>query len=192
MPFLYVMIGNLLFTTAYAFIAVPKGIINGGVTSFAMVLGKITGLDIALLTNALLGLLLLSCWVFLGKRYFFSALFSGACYMIFFTSFYQMAFEINLPLAACVPLSAVLVGIGYYFCIIAKSTSVGTDTIALIVHNKKPRWEIATIMYACNIAVLLLGLLTYGWTSVAAGIVFAGIQSLTLHFLLKNLTPQRI
>lgn len=186
MAFFKMIIGNLFFTSAYAFIAVPKGIINGGVTSFAMVLGKMTGLDIALLTNTLLVALLLACLVFLGREYFFNALFSGTCYMIFFTTFYRLSFEVDLPFIACVPIAAVLVGIGYYFCIAAKSTSVGVDTIALILHKRNPKRKIATTMYACNVLVLLLGFFTYGWISVAAGIVFSGIQSLTLHLLLKK------
>lgn len=186
MAFLKIIIGNLFFTGAYAFIAVPKGIINGGVTSFAMVLGKMTGMDIALLTNALLSILLFACLIFLGKQYFFSALFSGACYMTLFTAFYSMSVEVDLPFVVCVPIAAVLVGVGYYFCIVAKSTSVGVDTIALILHARNPKRKIATTMYACNVMVLLLGFFTYGWISVVAGIVFSGIQSLTLHLLLKK------
>lgn len=186
MAFLKIIVANFLFTGAYAFIAVPKGIINGGVTSFAMVLGKMTGIDIAILTNALLFVLLLSCLIFLGRRYFFSALFSGLCYMLLFTTFYHLPLTLDLPLAICVPLAAVLVGIGYYLCIDAKSTSVGVDTIAIILHERNPKRKIATTMCLCNVTVLLLGFFTYGWISVLAGIAFAGIQSLTLHFLLKK------
>lgn len=186
MAFLKIFIGNFFFTAAYAFIAVPKGIINGGVTSFAMVLGKITGIDIAFLTNAMMFTLLVACWIFLGKRYFFSTLFSGICYMFLFTVFYSLSYEVNLPFAVCVPIAAIMVGIGYYFCIAAESTSVGVDTVAIILHKRNPKRQIATTMYACNVAVLLLGFFTYGWVSVVAGIVFSGIQSLTVHFLLKK------
>lgn len=186
MAYLKIILGNVLFTGAYAFIAVPKGIVNGGVTSFAMVVGKLTGVDIALLTNALLGLLLAACLRCLGRTYFLNALFSGVCYMLLFTAFHSLGYEIDLPFAVSTLLAAVLVGIGYYLCIAAQSTSVGVDTIALILHKRDPRVNIAAAMYACNVAVLLLGWFAYGWLSVISGIAFAGIQSLTLNALLRH------
>lgn len=186
MSYLKILLGNLLFTGAYAFIAVPKGIVNGGVTSFAMVLGKLTGTDVALLTNALLALLLVACLRCLGRMYFLNALFSGICYMLLFTAFHSLEFELDLPFAVSTLLAAVLVGVGYYLCIAAHSTSVGVDTIALILHKKNPRVNIAAVMYACNVSVLLLGWFAYGWLSIAAGVAFAAIQSLTLNALLRK------
>lgn len=186
MNYLKMIIGNVLCTSAYAFISVPKGIVNGGVTSFAMVLGKIAGIDVAALTNGLLTLLLLACFLFLGRAYFLNALFSGACYMILFTTFHHMGVEVDLPFAVSVPAAAALVGVGMYFCIVAKSTTVGFDTVAIILHDRNPRVPIALTMYVCNLAVLSLGLLSYGWMSIAAGVVFAGIQSFTLHVLLRH------
>lgn len=46
----------------------------------------------------------------------------------------------------CTVIAGVLVGIGYYFCISAKSTAVGFDVIALIL-NKKIRKSISH--FAC-------------------------------------------
>lgn len=191
MAYLKIVIGNLFFTGAYAFIAVPKGIVNGGVTSFAMVLGRLTGIDIMPLTNAMLAALLAACFVFLGRAYFFSALFSGVCYMAMFSFFYSFGAAVDWPFAVCVPAAGALVGVGYYFCISAKSTSVGVDTIAIILHERCPNIGIAPTMYACNFAILSLGWFTYGWVCVLAGLAFAGVQTLTLHLLLGNFLQRR-
>lgn len=43
---LTIFLGNLLITGAYAFITVPNAIINGGVTSFSMVLGQVCRMDV--------------------------------------------------------------------------------------------------------------------------------------------------
>ena len=39
---LKIILGNFLITGAYAFITVPNEIVNGGVTSFSMILGSIS------------------------------------------------------------------------------------------------------------------------------------------------------
>lgn len=40
------MFGNILITGAYAFITVPNKIVNGGVTSFSMVLEEFSSIPI--------------------------------------------------------------------------------------------------------------------------------------------------
>ena len=44
---LFILIGNLLITSAYAFITVPHEIVNGGITSFSMVISNIIHCDIS-------------------------------------------------------------------------------------------------------------------------------------------------
>lgn len=107
---LKIILGNFLITGAYAFITVPNEIVNGGVTSFSMILGSIS----------------------------------------------------------------------------SESTAVGFDVIALILNKKNPKINIALTMYLINTCVLLFGLLSYGITSVLAGIGFTALQSLTLNCLLKR------
>ena len=60
-----ILIGNLLMGFAYAKWMKPNEIINGGVTSVAMILEKITGINILYLTNGVTILLLLICLLFL-------------------------------------------------------------------------------------------------------------------------------
>ena len=56
--FFRIFLGNILLTGAYAFITVPKIILNGGVTSFSLVLQEWTGMDVAILVDILSVLLL--------------------------------------------------------------------------------------------------------------------------------------
>ena len=87
----------------------------------------------------------------------------------------------------CTVIAGVLVGIGYYFCISAKSTAVGFYVIALILNKKNPKVNIALCMYTINVCVLLFGLFAYGMISILMGIGFTALQSLTLnHFFEKS------
>lgn len=185
MNYLKVLLGNLLITTAYAFITVPNELINGGVTSFSMILGELSSIDVAALVNTITVLLLLCCYLFLGRKYFADAVFSCLCYMGMFTLFHSMPFSLITIAPVSVPLAALMVGTGYYFCITAGSTAVGFDVVAIILNMKNSNINIASTMFAINVLVLLAGMFTFGWMSVLAGVVFTAIQTSLLNYLLS-------
>ncbi len=176
--YLSIILGNLLITGAYAFITVPNKIVNGGVTSFSMILEEVTSINLTYLVDFITILLLLLCYIFLGKTFFTGTVFSCICYLVFFSILHSTGFALIVPPA--------LVGFGYYFCISAKSTAVGFDVVALILNKKNPKINIALSMYLINMCVLLFGLFTYGMLSVLTGIGFTALQSLTLNHLLKK------
>lgn len=181
-----IILGNLLITSAYAFITVPNKMINGGVTSFSMIVSRISGIQVALLADVFTVVLLFCCWLFLGKDYFLSAIFSSLCYISMFTLFHSFSFVVHLPLVLNLLLAAIMVGSGYYFCISAKSTAVGFDTVAIILKKYRPETNLAWTMWLINNTVLLLGLMTYGVVSVITGVAFTFIQAYTLNFLLRS------
>lgn len=187
MHYLKIILGNVAMTFAYAYFAVPFGIINGGVTSFAMVLNQILPVNISLWTNTLYLSLLIICFIFMGYKYFINALFSCAAFIFFFTLFTMFPLVVPLPFFLAVPIMGILVGIGYYLCISARSTALGFDTIAIILHDRNPKINLALTIYICNIIVLLSGLFTYGIISVIAGIICSGVQSFILNLLTKKL-----
>lgn len=179
-----ILFGNLLITAAYAFIAVPHHIVNGGVTSFAMVVNELTGAEISLVTDGVTLVLLACCLLFLGREYFFKSVVSSICYMGMFTWFSSMELSLPAPDAIAVILSSVMVGLGYFLCINAKSTAVGFDVLALIIHSRNKKADVATVIRIINIVVILLGMVCYGPSAVIMGIVFTLIQTQVLKVLL--------
>ena len=177
--------GNILITSAYAFITVPNEIINGGITSFSMVLGKLSGVDLSVFVNAITVLLLLLCLIFLGKKFFLGSIFSCVCYLFFFTVFHHLGWGLPFPRLVGLLLAGVLVGTGYSLCIRCESTAVGFDVVALILNRKNPKINVALAMCIINVLVLLSGFLVYGFWAVAEGILFTALQSGTLNILQK-------
>ena len=187
-----IIIGNILISFAYAFIVIPNGVINGGVTSFSMSLNRLVPVDL-LTVNVWVTIVMIAimalCYVCLEKDYFFGSLFSCVCYIVIFNLLCLMVTDgvrefVCTYWIPCVAGAAVVLGTGYYFCISSRSTTVGMDTIAVILHEKFEKLPVAPTMYAINIIILLLGLYTYGWRSVLIGIAFAGVQAGVLHLLL--------
>ena len=186
MNYLKIILGNIFMTFAYAYIAVPFGIVNGGVTSFAMVLDKNLPGNISFWTNTLYLSLLIIYYIFMGYKCFINALFSCIAFILFFTLFTAFPLMLPLPFFLAVPCMGILIGIGYYFCISARSTALGFDTIAIILHDRNPKINLAFTIYICNVIVLLSGLFTYGIVSVIAGIICSGLQSFVLNLLTKR------
>ena len=83
-----IVLGNLLLTSAYAFLTVPNNIINGGVTSTSLLLSYYFHIDIGYIVTILIVLLLIFGRVTLGKEFFYRSLFSSVCYMVFFNLFH--------------------------------------------------------------------------------------------------------
>lgn len=188
--FFRIFLGNILLTSAYAFITVPKIILNGGVTSFSLVLEGWSGVSISFWVDLLTVVLIIISWIFLGKTYFVGALFSSVCYMVCFNFFHWLNLEVPVPDVfgtpiLATPIAAVIVAAGYYFCIAAKATAVSFDTLAMILNKKNPRFNIATTMMVINIAVLLTGAATYSLTAVVCGVVFTFLQGQCLKLFLK-------
>lgn len=185
LPILKIIIGNICMGFAYAKWMKPNKIINGGVTSVSMIIEKVSGIPIIYLTNSITALLLLLCFLFLGKGNFVRSFISSICYNLFFSLFYLAPFtaSINLPLDFL--FASVLIAIGYYCCISADASTVGMDVIALILHKKDEKINIAKTIRAVNFIVLGFGLLTYGWFSVLIGILFSFINAHILNTLLR-------
>ena len=188
--FFRIFLGNIFLTGAYAFITVPKIILNGGVTSFSLVLEAWTGIDVAILVDILSVLLIIISYIFLGKTYFVGALFSSICYMGLFNVFHWTGWELPFPElfgtpVLATPVAALLVAAGYYFCIASQATAVSFDTIALILNKHNARFEIATTMMVINIVVLLSGAATYSISAVLCGLIFTFLQAQFLKVFLR-------
>lgn len=187
--------GVALVSGAYAFITVPMTIVNGGVTSFSLILGTLTGIEMAIFVNAITILFFILCGLFLGRDYMLGSLLSCFCYMGFFTCFRAFSLHTGIAWQSMMPLAvvvaAVIVGVGYGFCISAQSTILGFDTVALILNRYEPRLSVATTMAVINCAVVLAGFIVFSWREVVAGIAFSLIQARVLAKMLHLLGGER-
>ncbi|WP_336862580.1 YitT family protein [Peribacillus frigoritolerans] len=184
---LKIIAGNISMTFAYAYLIVPNEIINGGVTSSALLLNALLGYNIAMLANLVTGLLLIICLVFLGKEYFFKSIVSSLSYMVFFNFFYSLNIQFDMNIVLVIFISSILIAIGYYLCITGNASTVGFDVIALILHHKNEKIDIAATIRIINLIVLILGLLVCGYASIVKGIAF----TLLFSYLLKKMLDRK-
>lgn len=181
-----IFIGNILLGLAYAKWMVPNKIINGGVTSLALVVSKITQLDIVYLTNGITIGLLLICFFFLGKGTLLRSLFSSVCYLSFFSFFSHWDVSLTTVLPLDFALACVVIALGYYCCLSAEASTVGMDIIALIINQKQPKFSVSKCIRYLNYLVLTLGFVTYGWQAILLGLLFSYLYSWILEKLLAS------
>lgn len=181
-----IIFGNSLIGISYACLVVPHEIINGGVTSLALIVNAISEAGIANLANVITLLLLLLCLIFLGREYFFKSILSSFCYLFFFNFFFSLHLNIDLPLTPSIILASALIALGYYLCISANATTVGVDVIAIILHHRNKKIDIAIAIRSLNYLVLLSGFWIFGWTSIMKGVLFTFIYSYLLKKLLNR------
>ena len=81
-----IALGNLLLTSAYAFLTVPNNIINGGVTSTSLLLSHYLNIDIGYISSTITILLLVFGLIALGKNSFI------AHYLVVFVIWYFLIF----------------------------------------------------------------------------------------------------
>lgn len=181
-----IFIGNVFMSFAYAKWMVPHHVINGGVTSLSLVLSKLIHLPLLYITNGLTLLLLLLCWLFLGKVSFFKSIFSSVFYMVLFSIFYEWQLPCTINLVVDLAGSVAFISFGYYCCISTGASTVGVDVIALIIHKRKPQFSSARLIRWMNCAVLLLGFFVYGIQAVLLGLLFTFLYSFLLEKMLER------
>lgn len=181
-----IALGNLLLTSAYAFLTVPNNIINGGVTSTSLLISHYLNIDIGYISTTLTIFLLVFGFFALGKDFFYRSLFSSVCYMVFFNFFHFTGISFSLHPLIIVLIAGILVGTGHYLCLREDSSTVGYDVFALFIHKKNNKFDTAIVLRVIGIAVLLVGVATFGILSVVYGIIFTLIQTQVIYLLNKH------
>jgi len=185
-----IIFGNILLGFAYAQWMRPNGIINGGVTSLAMIFERLTPISVIIFANGITVFLLILCLVFLGKERFVKSLFGGFCYNVFFALFTLIPLSLNVHIVVDLLLSCLLISAGYFLCLSAKATAVSMDVIALIIHKKYPEQSLPRIIRLINLSVLTAGLIVYGVLSVAMGVVFTFINTHLLQLYMNKFSSK--
>lgn len=105
--------------------------------------------------------------------------------MGFLSMFHSLPIYLPLHPLICVVIAGIMVGLGYYLCISANASTVGFDVIALILHSKNEKFNVAITLRVISIAVLLLGCISFGFMSVVYGILFTLIETGVLNGMMK-------
>lgn len=182
-----IILGNIVMSFGYAQFMVPYNIINGGVTSLALITSSFFNAPIDIMNVVIMFLLLVLVTLFLGKEILVKSIMSSIVYAVFFSYFVNHNFNLDCGPIVSMLLASILVAFGYFCCLVANSSTVGMDVIALIL-NKYRDLPLKKTIRVLNILILGIGFFVYGYESVILGIIFSYIYSFELGMFLKHLS----
>lgn len=175
-------LGNLLLTAAYTLFAIPNNIIDGGVTSTAVLLSYYFNINITYTISILTCIILAFSYITMGKTFFLKTLFSSLCYVIFFSFFSWLGVVIETGVLNSILIAGVLIGLGRYLCLKEKSSTLGYDPVALFCHKKNKKCSTTCILWVICSTILLLGSACFGIKIVIMGIMLVFIETQIIYW----------
>jgi len=176
-----IFVGTVMVVYAYTVYTVPNGVINGGTSSLAMSLSTLIPLSVSAWVTILTAIIALLCLLILGWRSFQNSVFSCSCYLILFHLLERYHSYPVLPVYVYLPLAGLIAGIGLYLCSIHKASTIGTDTLGLILHKYVPALSVGNCMAIFNILIMVVGLATHGAYALIKGILFTLIRTFVMN-----------
>lgn len=177
-----IALGNMLLTSAYTLFAVPNNIVDGGVTSTALLLSHYFNMNITYIICCITCLILGFTYLAMGTRFFLKTLFSSICYISFFIFFRWAGVSIDTTVLNSIIIAGILVGTGHYLCLKENSATIGYDVIALFCHKINSRCSTTCILWIICSSILLLGASFFGVKVVLMGILFVFIETQVIYW----------
>lgn len=155
--------GAVLFSAAVNIFAVPNGIVQGGLTGISTMLNHLfpvvpIGLSVFVLNIPLL----IVSFFRLGKAFVFKTLAA----VVTFSVSIDVGAVVAVPYQKDVLLASlfcgVLSGAGLGAVLLAGATTGGTETVALLIRQKRPFASVGSIMLAFDLVVIALSWAVFG------------------------------
>ncbi|MFS0722919.1 YitT family protein [Paenibacillus sp. 1P07SE] len=158
---LSMLAGSLLVAFGFNMLLIPLGLLSGGLSGVAMIIGYATGGDIGWLYFALNLPVLVWGWLRLGRPFIFWSMFSVVSATVLLKILPVQPIAPDLLLGAL--FGGILVGAGSGIALRMGGSSGGFDIIASIITRKRDV-PVGSLIFLLNgIVVLALGLLSGDW-----------------------------
>lgn len=164
---MHILVGNILLAFGITVILQPNDLITGGTTGFAIVLGRMTGIDYTYIIYALALLILLATWLVMGRaearKIIVMSVVFPTTLMVFSRLFPEGSYN---PTGGDMFLSSIyygiLAGLGVGLYLKRGYSGGGTDTIAKMLHRKLfPFISISQILFALDVTVIVLSVIVF-------------------------------
>lgn len=182
---LFLVVGNFILACGTTFLILPNNILSGGVTTIAIILDALFGINRVISIYAInVGLFLLGA-VTLGKAFAMKALLSTILYPAFIsilTPFYNAEFCSVDPILAAL-FAGVVMGCGLGLVFRVNGSTGGMDIPALILH-KCMHIPQGTAVFIVDFLTVSCGLMVFGLNALFTGILAIFASSNTINAVL--------
>jgi uncharacterized membrane-anchored protein YitT (DUF2179 family) len=178
---LIVILGNFTYALAVAFFIEPAGLITGGGTGIALFFHHMFGFKTSYVVFIINTALFLVGWRIMGRRFAANTLLSTFCMPIELQISEILASHFTPvdDLVLCTVFGGLIIGASLG-AVIRTGASTGGMDIPPIVVNKYTGIPISTVMWGCDVCILILQALFTEKTLVLYGIILVIIYTMTL------------
>ena len=194
--FFLIALGAVIAAFALEEFLVPNTILDGGVIGIGMIINKLAGVPLSVLTVVLNAPFLIVGAKKMGKMFIVKAAYAMVIFSVFLEVFepFQEATDESL-LAVC--FGGVFLGLGVGLVIRFGGCLDGTETVAILL-NRKFKWPVGRVVLICNVAIYSLAgaffglnpamfsLLTYFVASKVMDMVEGGYDQNKAAFIITN------
>lgn len=167
MDYIIILAGVSLMAAGVRFIYEPMGLVTGGVSGFAIAVGRLSeaivpeGIPVWI-TNALVNIpLFIMGWHVRGGKYIIRSLYATVVFTIELSYIPCISVVGNDYVIAAVS-GGVLTGTGIGLVILTGASTGGTDLLGAIIRHYLPEYSIATLLLYIDIAVVAFGAAVFG------------------------------
>lgn len=187
-----IILGSIILSFSISAFLIPSQIGIGGVTGIAMVINKILGYKIGLLTIIINIPLFISGFKLLGKKFAFRSafvVFLSSIMMDYFNSAFKFKAIDDMLLSSI--FFGFLFGISVYLLLISSSSTGGLDILAKIIHNKYKNIPLSSIMMIQDVVVYSLIAYVFGVRSVMYALIASFIRTKTIDAIQEGIASSR-
>lgn len=183
--FILILAGNALYALAVKVFILPAGLMTGGTTGIALVLNHYTKCSISVFVLVFNVLMLLTGWLFLGKKFAVTTVISTFAYPIWLEFFNKVMGEFILT--KDIMLCTIFAGIGIGAAlglVIRTGASTGGMDIPPLVLNKYFKIPVSVGLYFFDVCILVAQMLYNQPDKILYGILLVMVYSIMLDKLL--------
>ncbi|MCJ7856760.1 YitT family protein [Lachnospiraceae bacterium NSJ-143] len=183
----YLIAGILSIAVSVSVFFEPNNIVVGGFSGFGIIINRLIGIPVSV-SNIILNIpLFIIAYKVFGKKYILK---SGICAFGLSAAFqaatFLPAFKGDITLISVY--GALFDGFGTGLILRAMSSTGGVDLLAAVVHKKRPYLSLASIMFAVNAVIILLGLFVFGAERALYAVISAFISGKIVDIVLDGLS----
>lgn len=150
-----IALGALIYAAGFDFLLYPNDVVSGGVTGIAMILNKLSGLPIGVMTIVMNVPLFAVAWKKFGLRFIIDSLLGMVLSSVFVDVLALPGIVLTRePLLACI-IGGVIKGFGFGIIYWEGATTGGSDILAKIVRSKYPYINFGTIILVMDAVIIL-------------------------------------
>lgn len=189
-----IAVGCFIIGFAYNLFNAKSGVLIGGFSGICIIatdfLNSLLGTKLSFIVLYLILNLCLIALAFryLGKKFALYTLFGMGCYSLF-TELCTFAQNFAVPsndLFLCAIFSGVLIGLGVGITIKYGGSTGGSDILACVISKKNSKISIGTINFMINAIVVILAIITDGFTLALYGLICIYLTGLMTDFILQG------